>query len=71
MPGEEMIEITKMNNTQVLINCDLIECIEENPDTTITMVNNKKYVIKESAEEVYIKALEYKRKLLSQGILRL
>jgi flagellar protein FlbD len=40
---------------------DHIEIVEEKPDTTITLINEKKYIVKESKEELINKAIEYYR----------
>ncbi|MBN2221489.1 MAG: flagellar FlbD family protein, partial [Vallitaleaceae bacterium] len=48
-----MIYLTKFNHQQVLLNSDLIEQIEETPDTVITLVNGKKIVVLESMKEIY------------------
>ena len=42
-------------------NDDLIESIESRPDTTITLVNGKKIIVKESLEEVFQKVLEFRK----------
>lgn len=56
-----MVELTKMNGTTFLLNCDLIETIEENPDTVITLVNGKKFIVKERRQEVKNLVISYKR----------
>ena len=43
-----MVELTKYNEQKFLLNCDLIETIEETPDTVITLVNGKKIIVKEN-----------------------
>lgn len=48
----DMIEITKINNSKLLINTSLIETVEETPDTVITLTNGKKIIVKESRYEV-------------------
>ena len=58
-----MIEVTRLNGTTVLINSDLIETVEETPDTVITLTTGTKYVVKESCEEIVNKVIEYKRKI--------
>ena len=50
--GERMIEITKMNGQKVLINPDLIELVEETPDTVMTLTTGRKIIVKESRQEV-------------------
>lgn len=46
-----MIDVTKMNGSKVTINSDLIETVEENPDTVLTLTTGKKIIIKESKTE--------------------
>lgn len=56
-----MIYLTKFNHQQVLLNSDLIEQIEETPDTVVTLVNGKKLVVLESMKEIYSKTMEEKQ----------
>ena len=56
-----MIYLTKFNHQQVLLNSDLIEQIEETPDTVITLVNGKKIVVLESMKEIYSQTMEEKQ----------
>lgn len=55
-----MIKLTKLNNTEYVLNCDLIETIEAKPDTVISTIGAKKYICKESVDEVIAKVVEYK-----------
>ncbi|MBQ9866369.1 MAG: flagellar FlbD family protein [Lachnospiraceae bacterium] len=47
-----MIELTKINGSTVLINCDLIEYVEETPDTVVTLTTGHKLIVKESRQEI-------------------
>lgn len=47
-----MIEVTKLNGTKLLINSNLIEVVEETPDTVLTLTDGKKYIVKESRLEI-------------------
>lgn len=47
-----MIELTRLNNRKFMLNCDLIESVEETPDTVITLVSGKKIIVKENRQEV-------------------
>lgn len=60
-----MIVLTKLNGTEFVLNCDLIETIYENPDTTIHLTNGPLYIVRESMEEVIRKAIEYHRNTFS------
>ena len=41
-----MIDITKMNGIVLTVNDNLIETIEETPDTVITLTTGKKIIVK-------------------------
>lgn len=56
-----MIELTKMNGSPFLVNVDLIETVEETPDTVITLTSGKKIIIKERRQEVKNLVKSYKR----------
>ncbi|MCL2702304.1 MAG: flagellar FlbD family protein [Defluviitaleaceae bacterium] len=58
-----MITITKLNDKQIVINCELIELIEANPDTTITMNTGRKIIARETVEEIIAKSLAYKKEI--------
>jgi flagellar protein FlbD len=47
-----MITVTRLNGKSFSLNAIYIETIESFPDTTITLTNGKKYVVRESHEEV-------------------
>ncbi len=47
-----MIEVTRLNGTKILINPDLIEFIEETPDTVISFTTGRKIIVKESRQEM-------------------
>ena len=61
-----MITITKLNDKQIVINCELIELIESNPDTTITMNTGRKIIARETADEVIAKTLAYKKEIFGR-----
>ena len=60
-----MIIIHKLNGEEIVLNANQIELIEEKPDTTITMMNDKKYIVKESIEEILNLVNEYFKDILS------
>lgn len=59
-----MISITRLNNTNFVINCELIETIEATPDTVISTIDGKKFIASETVEEIVEKVIQYKRKIL-------
>ncbi len=60
-----MIEVTRLNETKLLINADQIEFVEETPDTVISFLNGKKIIVKESRQEIQNLVILYKRNLLA------
>lgn len=50
--GNRLIDITRVNGTVLTINSDLIETVEETPDTVITLTTGKKIIAKESRQEI-------------------
>jgi flagellar protein FlbD len=56
-----MIVLTKINNAQIAVNADLIQYIEETPDTVITMSNSEKVVVREPVGEIIKKVVHYRR----------
>jgi len=59
-----MIDVTRLNGSRLTINADLIETVEENPDTVITLINGKKIIIKEDRQEVKNLVKSYKRDIM-------
>lgn len=47
-----MIELTRMNGKTFLLNVLLIEQVEALPDTTVTLINGKKIVLRDPIEDV-------------------
>ena len=47
-----MIEVTKINGTKVLVNPDLIELVEETPDTVIAFTTGRKLIVKEGRQDI-------------------
>lgn len=60
-----MIKLTGLNGKEFILNAETIEKIEIVPETLITLVNGKKYLVLESNEEVIRKVLEYKKKIFT------
>ncbi|GMQ60481.1 flagellar FlbD family protein [Vallitalea sediminicola] len=58
-----MIYVTKLNSEEIVINSDLIEVIEETPNTIITLTTGKKIILKDSSKEIIDKVIKYKRKI--------
>ena len=60
-----MIEVTKMNGRKVLVNPDLIELVEETPDTVVLFTTGRKIIIKESRQEVKNVVKSYRKDIFA------
>lgn len=54
-----MIMLTKLNNEKMMVNSSQIEAVEFIPESKIIMMNGKFYIVKESAEDIIEKVIEY------------
>lgn len=55
-----------MNGKKFTLNCEMIEKVEDTPDTVITLVSGKVYVVQESRQDVINLVLSYKKEILSK-----
>lgn len=58
-----MVCVSRLNGKTFYINPDLIEFIEETPDTVITTTTGKKVIVEEAADEVFERIIAYKQKI--------
>ena len=56
-----MITVTRFDGSDFVLNADLIETVEALPDTHITLVTGKKMLVKQGAEEVVARVVEFRR----------
>jgi flagellar protein FlbD len=62
-----MIELTRLNGTLLVVNSDLIQFAESAPDTTLTLLNGEKVVVRESPATVIDLAITYRARLLGEA----
>lgn len=60
-----MVKLTMLSKQKFVLNADVIEKIEEVPETVITLTNGKKYLVFESADEIIEKVISYKHKIFN------
>ncbi|HRV90557.1 MAG TPA: flagellar FlbD family protein [Anaerolineae bacterium] len=58
-----MIKVTRFNASEFWVNADMIEFIEETPDTVISLANKDKIIVKESAQTIVDAIVEYRRRI--------
>jgi len=62
-----MIQLTRLNNSPLIVNSDLIKFVEQSPDTVITLINGEKILVREAAEKVLERIVRFRRAVL-EGI---
>ncbi len=57
-----MIKVTRLSHDRdYVLNAELIESIEETPDTVITLINGKKLLVEEGMDEIVRRVMDYRR----------
>ena len=61
-----MIKVTKFksDNNEFVVNAELIETVEETPDTVITLTTGRKLIVEESMNEIIRLVMDYRRAVL-------
>ncbi|MDR1692641.1 MAG: flagellar FlbD family protein [Oscillospiraceae bacterium] len=58
-----MVMVTRLNGKEFYINPDLIQFLEETPDTVITLSDGKKLVAREKAETIIERIIQYRTEI--------
>lgn len=54
-----MIRLTRLDGSEVTVNANLIEMVEANPDTVVTLITSRKFMVKETPEEIKARVISY------------
>lgn len=60
-----MVRLTRLNHAPMVLNSDLIEHIDVTPDTVITLTTGQILRVRESAEEVVSRIVEFRRRIFA------
>lgn len=63
-----MIELHGLNGSKFYLNQDNIEKMEEVPETVITLINDRKYLVKESVNEIQRKIINFKKNIYTGNL---
>ena len=65
-----MIRLTRLNHVPLVLNSDLIEHIEETPDTVVTLTTGQILRVRETSEQVVARIVEFRRRVfLAENLL--
>lgn len=62
-----MVLLTRLNGAQFAVNADLIERVDDTPDTVVTLVDGRKYVVSEPVDEVIERIVSFRATILVQA----
>lgn len=63
-----MIYLHRLNGAEFVLNARHIETLEETPDTIVLLTNDRKYIVKESSQEVIDKIIEFNKKSMGNVV---
>ena len=63
-----MIELTQLNGAPFLLNCNLIETIENIPETKILLTTGRYLLVREEQKEILQKIINYQRMIYKNMI---
>ena len=63
-----MIKLTRFNSQtnkkgEFVLNAEIIETVEETPDTVITLLNGKNLIVEEPMDEIVRRVMKYRKAL--------
>ncbi len=58
-----MIALTRLNGHPVMVNSDLIEQLEETPDTVVTLTSGNRLIVRDAMHDIQQKIIDFKRRI--------
>jgi flagellar protein FlbD len=58
-----MIHLTRLNQVPLILNSDLIQLVEETPDTVITLTTGQSLRVRETAGEVLERIIAFRHRI--------
>ena len=62
-----MIAVTRLDGSAILLNDDLIESIEQTPDTMLLLVNGHKVLVRDAPDQLVQRIVEFRRAISRDG----
>jgi flagellar protein FlbD len=60
-----MITLTRLSGSVFVLNADLIERIDATPDSVVTLIDGKKYVVSESLDQIIDEVRRYRAEIIA------
>jgi len=55
--------VTRFNGSSFYVNADLIQSVEQTPDTVITLIDDKKLIVKEPVQTILDRFIDYQQRI--------
>ena len=65
-----MIAVTRLDGAPMLLNADVVEWVEQTPDTVIGLLNGERFLVRESPDEIVQRIVAFKRSVLAGPAVR-
>lgn len=62
-----MIKLTRLDKSEFYLNPDHIECIEETPDTVISLTNGNHFLVRERIRVITDRIISFKAKIIRRS----
>lgn len=62
-----MIKVTRLDGEEMYINPDLVETIEETPDTHVLLVNGHHYLLMEPARVIIDRIVSFRARIVTRS----
>ena len=59
-----MILVHRLKGDRMFLNADLVESIEETPDTVVTLVDGRRIVVADSADDIAGRIVQFRASIL-------
>jgi flagellar protein FlbD len=66
-----VIAVTRLDGAPMLLNADVVEWIEQTPDTLVGLLNGDRFLVRESPDELVRRIVEFKRSAMAGPAVRL
>jgi flagellar protein FlbD len=64
-----VIRLTRLNGEHFVLNAELIQRVEGHPDTVITLLDDTKYVVVETVDQVVVEIRDYRASIQAVAFL--
>lgn len=63
-----MIRLTRYDGSRFVMSCEVIQYIEQTPDTIITLITGDKIMVKESVDKIIELTIDYRQKIFAGAL---